>query len=140
VFSSNYWQCIFLKPFRCNTFNFVILISLLAGHQIYNFKFELLFCRLISGFSSPVPEHNVAMQADMNSVADRASGFSVNSQSWADTKSILPSDGTFPHNHPAGGFGVRRGRTYFRLTLQGKIYNFLERPTGWKCFVYHFTV
>ena len=25
-------------------------------------------------------------------------------------------------------------------TLQGSIYNFLERPTGWKCFVYHFTV
>lgn len=25
-------------------------------------------------------------------------------------------------------------------TFQGKVYNFLERPTGWKCFVYHFTV
>lgn len=24
--------------------------------------------------------------------------------------------------------------------LKAKIYNFLERPTGWKCFVYHFTV
>lgn len=24
--------------------------------------------------------------------------------------------------------------------VQGKIYNFLERPTGWKCFIYHFTV
>lgn len=27
-----------------------------------------------------------------------------------------------------------------KLTFQGKIYNFLERPTGWKCFVYHFSV
>nr|AWJ68226.1 putative potassium voltage-gated channel subfamily KQT 2 [Hirudo verbana] len=26
------------------------------------------------------------------------------------------------------------------LTLQGRVYNFLERPTGWKCFAYHFTV
>lgn len=27
-----------------------------------------------------------------------------------------------------------------KLTYQGKIYNFLERPTGWRCFVYHFSV
>ncbi|XP_073429987.1 potassium voltage-gated channel subfamily KQT member 1 [Dendrobates tinctorius] len=27
-----------------------------------------------------------------------------------------------------------------RTNIQGKVYNFLERPTGWKCFVYHFTV
>ncbi|KAM6115307.1 potassium voltage-gated channel subfamily KQT member 1 [Pterocles gutturalis] len=27
-----------------------------------------------------------------------------------------------------------------RSSIQGRIYNFLERPTGWKCFVYHFTV
>ena len=25
-------------------------------------------------------------------------------------------------------------------SLQVKVYNFLERPTGWKCFIYHFTV
>ena len=24
--------------------------------------------------------------------------------------------------------------------LQGAVYNFLERPTGWTCFVYHFSV
>uniref|UniRef100_A0A8C6TBX0 Potassium voltage-gated channel subfamily KQT member 1 n=1 Tax=Neogobius melanostomus TaxID=47308 RepID=A0A8C6TBX0_9GOBI len=24
--------------------------------------------------------------------------------------------------------------------IQGKVYNFLERPTGWKCFMYHFMV
>ncbi|XP_051558015.1 potassium voltage-gated channel subfamily KQT member 1-like isoform X2 [Myxocyprinus asiaticus] len=27
-----------------------------------------------------------------------------------------------------------------RSFFQGRIYNFLERPSGWKCFVYHFTV
>uniref|UniRef100_A0AAY4ENX4 Potassium voltage-gated channel subfamily KQT member 1 n=1 Tax=Denticeps clupeoides TaxID=299321 RepID=A0AAY4ENX4_9TELE len=27
-----------------------------------------------------------------------------------------------------------------RSYLQGRVYNFLERPSGWKCFVYHFTV
>ncbi|KAL4622657.1 potassium voltage-gated channel subfamily KQT member 1 [Arapaima gigas] len=24
--------------------------------------------------------------------------------------------------------------------IQGRVYNFLERPTGWRCFVYHFAV
>lgn len=27
-----------------------------------------------------------------------------------------------------------------QIPIQVKIYNFLERPTGWKCFAYHFTV
>ena len=27
-----------------------------------------------------------------------------------------------------------------KTTFQGKVYNFLERPTGWKCFLYHMTV
>jgi hypothetical protein len=27
-----------------------------------------------------------------------------------------------------------------KSNLQIKVYNFLERPTGWKCFIYHFTV
>ncbi|XP_035250773.1 potassium voltage-gated channel subfamily KQT member 1.1 isoform X2 [Anguilla anguilla] len=27
-----------------------------------------------------------------------------------------------------------------RAYIQGRVYNFLERPTGWKCFVYHFAV
>ncbi|XP_052811466.1 potassium voltage-gated channel subfamily KQT member 1-like [Mya arenaria] len=31
-------------------------------------------------------------------------------------------------------------RTSVKSTIQGKVYNFLERPTGWKCFIYHFTV
>ena len=31
-------------------------------------------------------------------------------------------------------------RTNIKSTLQGRVYNFLERPTGWKCFIYHFTV
>uniref|UniRef100_A0A3P9JXA9 Potassium voltage-gated channel subfamily KQT member 1 n=1 Tax=Oryzias latipes TaxID=8090 RepID=A0A3P9JXA9_ORYLA len=34
--------------------------------------------------------------------------------------------------------GVRPVLT--RTYIQGRVYNFLERPTGWKCFVYHFTV
>ncbi|XP_045196590.2 potassium voltage-gated channel subfamily KQT member 1-like [Mercenaria mercenaria] len=31
-------------------------------------------------------------------------------------------------------------RPTMKATIQAKVYNFLERPTGWKCFIYHFTV
>ncbi|WAR08787.1 KCNQ1-like protein [Mya arenaria] len=31
-------------------------------------------------------------------------------------------------------------RRHGHSSIQVKIYNFLERPTGWKCFAYHFTV
>lgn len=34
--------------------------------------------------------------------------------------------------------GARPAITY--SYIQGKVYNFLERPTGWKCFMYHFMV
>lgn len=27
-----------------------------------------------------------------------------------------------------------------KTSTQGDVYNFLERPSGWKCFIYHFTV
>ncbi|XP_078405040.1 potassium voltage-gated channel subfamily KQT member 1 isoform X3 [Cetorhinus maximus] len=29
---------------------------------------------------------------------------------------------------------------FSKVNIQGRTYNFLERPTGWKCFIYHFTV
>ena len=35
---------------------------------------------------------------------------------------------------------LARSKTTIKTTIQGKVYNFLERPTGWKCFIYHFTV
>ncbi|KAM9408641.1 potassium voltage-gated channel subfamily KQT member 1.1 [Pholidichthys leucotaenia] len=34
--------------------------------------------------------------------------------------------------------GVRPAIT--RAYIQGRVYNFLERPSGWKCFAYHFAV
>jgi len=27
-----------------------------------------------------------------------------------------------------------------KTSTQGDVYNFLERPSGWKCFIYHFAV
>ncbi|KAM9310871.1 potassium voltage-gated channel subfamily KQT member 1-like [Gastrophryne carolinensis] len=51
---------------------------------------------------------------------------------------------------PAGG-GAKEGPTDYspkcfyrhyltRTSMQGDIYNFLERPSGWRCFIYHFSV
>jgi hypothetical protein len=31
-------------------------------------------------------------------------------------------------------------KTPLHAAFQTRVYNFLERPTGWKCFIYHFTV
>jgi hypothetical protein len=33
-----------------------------------------------------------------------------------------------------------RERKAAKPTLKGKVYNFLERPSGWRCFIYHFSV
>ncbi|XP_041835968.1 potassium voltage-gated channel subfamily KQT member 1.1 isoform X2 [Melanotaenia boesemani] len=57
-----------------------------------------------------------------------------------------PSDVPPVHLHPylshprmsVYSTGVRPVLT--RAYIQGRVYNFLERPSGWKCFVYHFTV
>lgn len=58
------------------------------------------------------------------------SEFNENSYgSNAETKPCLESKVNFPlyRRHP-------------KTSVQAQVYNFLERPTGWKCFIYHFTV
>ncbi|KAM5172388.1 potassium voltage-gated channel subfamily KQT member 1-like [Mantella aurantiaca] len=58
-------------------------------------------------------------------------------------------DPTLQVSGPAGG--TKEGLTDYspkcfyrhyltRTSMQGDIYNFLERPSGWRCFIYHFSV
>ncbi len=62
------------------------------------------------------------------------------------TPTEVPPVNIHPYlNHPrmsvrmsVYSIGVRPVLT--RAYIQGRVYNFLERPSGWKCFVYHFTV
>ena len=62
---------------------------------------------------------------------------SVNSQSWVENRpSLHPIDKNFEARYSC----LNRSRIPMKTSLQGKVYNFLERPTGWKCFIYHFTV
>ena len=63
-------------------------------------------------------------------------------QSWATIgEGRIPGSGCL---HPIEkNFESRylaRTKVPMKTTIQGKVYNFLERPTGWKCFMYHFTV
>ncbi|XP_043099130.1 potassium voltage-gated channel subfamily KQT member 1-like [Puntigrus tetrazona] len=44
------------------------------------------------------------------------------------------------HLHPRVSVYSATRPTLSRSYFQGRVYNFLERPSGWKCFVYHFTV
>ncbi|XP_061565210.1 potassium voltage-gated channel subfamily KQT member 1.1 isoform X2 [Cololabis saira] len=63
---------------------------------------------------------------------------------------VSPSGVSPAHQHPRSchprmsvrmsvySTGARPGLT--RAHVQGQVYNFLERPSGWKCFMYHFAV
>jgi hypothetical protein len=65
-------------------------------------------------------------------------GSSQNSQSWAEYRpSIQPLDKNFDAHY---NLSNRCIRSPAKTSVQAKVYNFLERPTGWKCFIYHFTV
>ncbi|XP_067906737.1 potassium voltage-gated channel subfamily KQT member 1 [Heterodontus francisci] len=75
-------------------------------------------------------------------VVNNGSGISCNPE--ADTP-----DSTLPMNSESmAGAKTRKNssstrfyRPYMTKTsMQGDVYNFLERPSGWKCFMYHFAV
>ncbi|XP_030094529.1 potassium voltage-gated channel subfamily KQT member 1-like [Serinus canaria] len=57
-----------------------------------------------------------------------------------------PGEGTKAAACSDGGAGRTRTTECFqsqyltKTSTQGQVYNFLERPSGWKCFIYHFAV
>ena len=65
-------------------------------------------------------------------------GSTTNSSQWNEVHrgsvGVPPVDKSFESRYLA------RTKIPIKTTIQGKVYNFLERPTGWKCFIYHFTV
>ncbi|XP_039396284.1 potassium voltage-gated channel subfamily KQT member 1-like isoform X2 [Mauremys reevesii] len=83
---------------------------------------------------------SVALAPD--TMVNNGSGIPPNSEE--DTK-----DSAFQlSNQPMTGSEIRRtyttkcfyGPYLTKTSMQGDVYNFLERPSGWKCFIYHFTV
>ena len=82
------------------------------------------------GVGNGVSPHADYMESEMSS--------SSNSQTF---ENKLPPPPPYEKIYPSSFIGRTRFTGYrSNLTVQGKIYNFLERPTGWKCFIYHFTV
>ncbi|KAK0081635.1 hypothetical protein PV325_011841 [Microctonus aethiopoides] len=71
-----------------------------------------------------------------------------NDQSWrrkttargVDPRLLLSSVSGGDRNAWEGRYRVKEHRRAGKATFQGQVYNFLERPTGWKCFLYHFSV
>ncbi|XP_043388658.1 potassium voltage-gated channel subfamily KQT member 1-like [Chelonia mydas] len=83
---------------------------------------------------------SVALASD--TMVNNGSGIPPNSEE--DTK-----DSAYQlSNQPMTGSEIRRtyttkcfyGPYLTKTSMQGDVYNFLERPSGWKCFIYHFTV
>lgn len=54
-------------------------------------------------------------------------------------KTEANKDGNKPSDHFQKVFKMEFAKAP-RSTLQGKVYNFLERPKGWRCFLYHLTL
>ncbi|XP_072747538.1 uncharacterized protein [Anoplolepis gracilipes] len=77
---------------------------------------------------SPLSDTSTTLQSDNN---DTLTG-------GVDPRLLLGTGGD--RNTWEGRYHVKEHRRAGKATFQGQVYNFLERPTGWKCFLYHFSV
>lgn len=67
--------------------------------------------------------------------------FEFHNFSGVDPRLLLGGTGTGgDRNTWEGRYHVKEHRRAGKATFQGQVYNFLERPTGWKCFLYHCSV
>ncbi|XP_062991096.1 potassium voltage-gated channel subfamily KQT member 1-like [Elgaria multicarinata webbii] len=128
-----------------------------GGHPMYN------LCSTIQRSGSKVGNSNghrksaalLEVRTSLNNM--QYSSVALNPDSLVTNGSkILPSsedensqDPAFQiNNESMTGNEVRRAYTakcfygpyLTKTSMQGDVYNFLERPSGWKCFIYHFTV
>ncbi|XP_074839778.1 potassium voltage-gated channel subfamily KQT member 1-like [Carettochelys insculpta] len=94
----------------------------------------------VTGNLNNMQYSSVALVPD--AMVNNGSGLPCNSEK--DTK-----DSVFQlSNQSMTGSEIRRtytakcfyGPYLTKTSMQGDVYNFLERPSGWKCFIYHFTV
>lgn len=63
-----------------------------------------------------------------------------NSNLSADTAQIELLRGPPKFGEATRSYVQSQRRHAWRATFQGQVYNFLERPNGWKCIVYHVLV
>jgi len=53
---------------------------------------------------------------------------------------LKPTDGDMQTAVDFMAFFPQGKKSPLHTNFQTQVYNFLERPTGWKCFLYHFSV
>eukprot|EP00062_Callorhinchus_milii_P009817 gi/632954029/ref/XP_007892747.1/ PREDICTED: potassium voltage-gated channel subfamily KQT member 1-like isoform X2 [Callorhinchus milii] len=125
-----------------------------GGHPMYNLSRQMDSSN--SSLHSISGHRSSSMFLEVNEDTGDARYSPVSLQQEVNNGSGVPTSpeadkthSTFQVNNPpmAGSETNRNNgsvcfyRPYLTKTsLQGDVYNFLERPSGWKCFTYHFTV
>ncbi|KAG8142728.1 hypothetical protein E2320_005927, partial [Naja naja] len=87
-------------------------------------------------YSSVAPNPDSLVTDGSKVLPDPEEDNSLDSAFQTNSESIGCKDVQQRCSAPKCFYGPRLAKT----SMQGDVYNFLERPTGWKCFIYHFTV
>lgn len=76
----------------------------------------------------------------MKSISNALYSFAFYGSLGGDSKFITGGSVAGDRNAWEQRYRLKDAKRAGRATFQGKVYNFLERPAGWKCFIYHFSV
>uniref|UniRef100_A0A8B9ICV6 Potassium voltage-gated channel subfamily KQT member 1 n=1 Tax=Anser brachyrhynchus TaxID=132585 RepID=A0A8B9ICV6_9AVES len=87
----------------------------------------------VRGSSSNVQYSSVALGP--GAPVNNGSGIPCNPKEGTKASAVAASE-----VHRACTAKCFHSRYLTKTSTQGNVYNFLERPSGWKCFIYHFTV
>ncbi|KAJ7997899.1 hypothetical protein DPEC_G00216950 [Dallia pectoralis] len=82
---------------------------------------------------------------ELDSSVNNGSGLSSSPQTDTKDPSLLvvgqlPAYCTIPSPLPRASRKPFQSPYITKTSMQGDVYNFLERPAGWRCFLYHFLV
>lgn len=93
-------------------------------------------------FETKIKRNSTNLDARSNKSGCQPYNFSLANLSGSEAKKSLPQ---FLINFPnitrkSSTHNLNYTHTHPKTNMQAQFYNFLERPTGWKCFLYHFTV
>ncbi|KAM4035345.1 potassium voltage-gated channel subfamily KQT member 1-like isoform 1-T1 [Anomaloglossus baeobatrachus] len=85
---------------------------------------------------TPDPMHYSSVALSADPPLNNGSGTPCSAQD----PTVQVSNATAKDTHPDYSPKCFYRHYLTRTSMQGDIYNFLERPSGWRCFIYHFSV
>ncbi|XP_069619099.1 potassium voltage-gated channel subfamily KQT member 1-like isoform X1 [Ranitomeya imitator] len=88
---------------------------------------------------TPDPLHYSSVALSAEPPLNNGSGTPCSAQQDPTVQVNSPSGGA-KETHPESSPRCFYRHYLTRTSMQGDIYNFLERPSGWRCFIYHFSV